>query len=956
MTVSTTRAYRVAVAVTFGLIGFGVNFLDIEFMEGATFKISILAGLFFPLVIALAWGWRYGLLSALAGGCQTMWWLWSGDGWGVLYSVPVFTLWIVWHGWWAERRVEGHPWYASLFAVEVPFRIVIELGFLVVFRWLVSLNPPPWDSALSWDQVSSAWLQTVAIKHVVAAYILLTVAYVTLSLGVVRRFFGLPPRTAQRETTAIYAGAALFGVLLWTLDALVQYFAFPREGQTFWGIAVHEAGANDVFMRFFYIAVSMLAGIVLARLNRSRVELQELLYHRNRILAAIRNVNQLIVSEKNSLRLLDEACRLLVENQGYYNAWIVLMEDGRPVEPFFHAGFNGGFAPMAERLRAGKIPICAQAALSSDAVQVKDDPPAQCTDCPLSSSYAGHAGLILRIEHTGRVFGWMSLSCPGKFARSAEEHDLLTEVVGDIGFALHAIEARETLAQQEIRFQELADSLQQVVYEIDLDGRFTYVNTRASEMFGYTQQDFDAGLNVFQMFIPEDRDRVSLNIARLMAGEKLGGVDYTALKKDQSAFPVMIYSTRILRDGEAAGLRGLLVDVTDQKRAEETRRKLELQLLQAQKMESVGRLAGGVAHDFNNMLGVIMGNAELALNRSSPDDKLRANLKEILDAAQRSTDITRQLLAFGRRQTIDPKEIDLSETVESMLKMLRRLIGEDINLVWRPGPGRMPVLMDPSQLDQILANLCVNARDAIDSVGNLIIETSYVHFDEEYCADHAGCMPGEFIKLAVSDDGCGMDKKTLDNIFEPFFTTKGVGEGTGLGLSTVYGIVKQNDGFIDVHSEPEKGTTFRIYLPPCAGNDIGMKSQEMIEIPAGQGEIVLIVEDETAILKLAQKILENLGYTVLAASTSGKAKILAEEYADRIHLLITDVIMPEMNGRELAESLKANHPTIKVLFMSGYTTDVIAHQGVLEAGINFIQKPFTTRDLAEKVREALNRD
>jgi len=240
------------------------------------------------------------------------------------------------------------------------------------------LNPPPWNPEISWDHVSSAWLQTVAIKHVVTAYILLTAAYVALSLGAVRRFFGLPLRPAQRDTTAICAGAALFGLLLWMLDALVHYVAFPHEGQTFWGIAVHGASSHEVFMRFVYIAVAVLAGVVLARLNRRRAELQEILDHRNRILAAIRNVNQLIVREKNPIRLLDEACRLLVENQGYYNVWIVLMEDGRPREPFFHTGFNGGFEPMDERLRAGEIPICAQAALSSDDVQVRDDPPAQC--------------------------------------------------------------------------------------------------------------------------------------------------------------------------------------------------------------------------------------------------------------------------------------------------------------------------------------------------------------------------------------------------------------------------------------------------------------------------------------------------------------------------------------------------------------------------------------------------
>jgi two-component system sensor histidine kinase EvgS len=458
------------------------------------------------------------------------------------------------------------------------------------------------------------------------------------------------------------------------------------------------------------------------------------------------------------------------------------------------------------------------------------------------------------------------------------------------------------------------------------------------------------------MLIPEDRDRVSMNIARVMAGEKFVGSEYTALRKDQSPLPVVIYSTRILRDSQAVGLRGLVVDVTDQKREEETRRKLEFQLLQAQKMESVGRLAGGVAHDFNNMLGVIIGNAELALNRTLPDDQMQADLKEILDAARRSTGITRQLLAFARQQTIDPKEIELNETVEGMLKMLRRLIGEDINLSWQPGSGRMPVFMDPSQLDQILANLLVNARDAIGGVGKITIESDRVRFDEEYCANHAEFILGEFIMLAVTDDGCGMDKETLNNIFEPFFTTKGVGKGTGLGLSTVYGIVKQNQGFINIYSEPGKGTTFRTYIPRYVGGGGLIEEQVVLEIPMSQGETVLIVEDEGSILKLVQRILETLGYTVLAASTPGKAEALAEKHSGHIHLLITDVVMPEMNGRALAESLKAHYPTLKILFMSGYTADVIAHRGILESGVNLLQKPFSRHDLAVKVREALNRD
>jgi len=292
--------------------------------------------------------------------------------------------------------------------------------------------------------------------------------------------------------------------------------------------------------------------------------------------------------------------------------------------------------------------------------------------------------------------------------------------------------------------------------------------------------------------------------------------------------------------------------------------------------------------------------------------------------------------------------------VEGMLKMLRRLIGEDINLAWLPEAGLWPVKMDPSQIDQIMANLCVNARDAITGVGKVTIETDKVALDEAYCADHAGFVPGEFVRLAVSDDGCGMDREICEKIFEPFYTTKGVGQGTGLGLATVYGIVKQNNGFINVYSEPEKGTTFKVYLPRHAGQFEEIATQSRAQIPAGRGETVLIAEDEQAIIKMAKQQLERLGYQVLAANSPKEAMRLAREYAGVIHLLVTDVVMPEMNGRELAHRLHELYPDIKIIFMSGYTANVIAHRGVLEEGVNFIQKPLSRKDLAFKVRAVLD--
>jgi CheY-like chemotaxis protein len=355
----------------------------------------------------------------------------------------------------------------------------------------------------------------------------------------------------------------------------------------------------------------------------------------------------------------------------------------------------------------------------------------------------------------------------------------------------------------------------------------------------------------------------------------------------------------------------------------------------------------------HNMLGVIIGHTEIAIDLVDPAEPLHASLAEILKAAQRSADLTRQLLTFARKQTVLPKVLDLNKTMEGMLTMLRRLIGEDIALNWQPGTNLWPVKVDPSQVDQILANLCINARHAIKGVGNLSIETGNCTIDEAYCTNHPGTKPGEYVLLSVSDNGCGMDKETLAHIFEPFFTTKGVGEGTGLGLATVDGIVHQNNGFINAYSEQGQGTTFTIYLPRHVEQNEQTLPKGITETALGGQETILLVEDEPAILKMTTMMLESLGYTVLAANKPVDALRLAREHTGEIRLLITDVVMPEMNGRDLVENLLNLYPELKILFMSGYTADIIAHNGILDERANFIQKPFSTNDLALKVREVL---
>ena len=536
-----------------------------------------------------------------------------------------------------------------------------------------------------------------------------------------------------------------------------------------------------------------------------------------------------------------------------------------------------------------------------------------------------------------------------------EEADVLqlTLLMDAVWKSVDIQKGEEALRNSEQKYRSLVDNATEAILVAQND-RFQFVNRYfIGLMNGYTEEELTS-IPFTDLIHPDDRALVHGNYRRRTeGGEVPKRYSFRVLPRDGTVKWVEVNSVLIEWRGKPATLN-FLVDVTENRRTEEERGRLQAQLLQAQKMESVGRLAGGVAHDFNNMLSVILGHAEMALDLVEPDQALHADLLEIRKAATRSTDLTRQLLAFARKQIVAPKTLDLNETVESMLKMLKRLIGEDIDLAWKPCALACPVLMDPSQIDQILANLCINARDAIAGVGRIVMETDSMSFDEAYCADHDDYVPGRYVMLAVSDDGCGMDKETLDKLFEPFFTTKELGKGTGLGLATVYGIVKQNNGFLNVYSEPRRGTTFRIYLP-WHGAEAGpvRKEPQAERIPRGR-ETVLVVEDEPANLRMTAKMLESLGYTVLTAADPETAGAKAKKHAGAMRLLLTDVIMPRMNGRDLAQNLVGLHPDLKLLFMSGYTADVIAHRGILDEGMHFIQKPFSIHELASKVREALD--
>ncbi|ABW68503.1 PAS domain S-box protein [Desulfosudis oleivorans] len=521
-------------------------------------------------------------------------------------------------------------------------------------------------------------------------------------------------------------------------------------------------------------------------------------------------------------------------------------------------------------------------------------------------------------------------------------------------------QAEEALKQSEARFRSLFKMAPVPLAAISLNGEILDVNDRLTEVVGYTMDDAPTMDHWWRLAYPDPDYR-----KRLMAGWQ-DTIDRAA----KSATPVTMGEIRVTcKNGiERTMIIGanrieesLLIsffDITARKKAEAEREKLQEQLLQAQKLEAVGVLAGGVAHDFNNMLGAIIGFAELAIEATDSDSPQYKYLENILQAARHSADLTGQLLAFARKQTIVPTVLDLNASVEGLLKILSRLMGENIELAWQPGPGHCTVRLDPSQLNQVVTNLCINARDAIVDVGNITLETDTLFFDQDYCDTHAEFTPGEYVMLAVSDNGVGMDRQTMDHVFDPFFTTKKQGKGTGLGLATVYGIVKQNNGFISVYSEPGNGSTFRVYFPRHRAEEEEEPDRpESAEEPftTGRKETILIVEDDPVLLEMGTIMVQRLGYSVMAAATPQEALEMVDTHGTAIDLMITDVVMPEMNGKYLADQIQEICPEIRLIFMSGYTANVIVHQGVLEEGIDFIQKPFSLQNLAAKIREVLKR-
>jgi len=514
----------------------------------------------------------------------------------------------------------------------------------------------------------------------------------------------------------------------------------------------------------------------------------------------------------------------------------------------------------------------------------------------------------------------------------------------------------EALRESEERYRALVETSPDAIILMDLNLNIVMGNRPALILYGYEDLQEVIGQSAFDFIAPEDRPRAIEDTRKMLEAGSIETREYTLLRKGGVPFPAEVRASLVL-DVEKKPLAFICVsrDITDRKHAEEEKLALVDQLRQSQKMEAVGRLAGGVAHDFNNILTVIKGYSQFSLAEIKEEDPLRENIEEIKKSADRAADLTRQLLAFSRRQIMEMKVLDLNDLFRNLDKMLHRFIGEDIELVTILGENLGRVKADTGQIEQVIMNLAVNARDAMPKGGKLTIETANVGLDGAYARAHVAVKPGPYVMLAVSDTGVGMTPEVKERVFEPFFTTKDKGKGTGLGLSTVYGIVKQSGGNIWVYSEPGKGTTFKIYLPRVDEPLEGLKGEvEKEGLPQGS-EAILIVEDDEDVRKFAARVLERQGYTVLVASEGSDALPLCGEYKKPIHMVLCDVVMPGLGGRELTDHLISLHPEMKVLYMSGYTENAIVHHGILIEGMNYIQKPFAVDGLVRKVREVLDK-
>ncbi len=703
------------------------------------------------------------------------------------------------------------------------------------------------------------------------------------------------------------------GLLLWILDAAIDHYFFITHDGSFFNELVFSITRHKFYFRSVILIIFLAFGLIVSRMFTHMKKSGERIVQLNSVLRAVQTSARIgsfeMYPNKGSIIASEETRSILgIENANI--TFPVFMEKILPE-------FKGLFASHIESLISGSRDVNFQFRLKNDACSKIID---------------------VNLE-----------------ARFDPERDVIFAIIQDIS---NLNQAQEDLRISEERYRLLAENTLDVIWLMDLDLKFLYVNPAIKNIFDYSPQEF-IGTHLQDHCSSVEFERIQDIITKLMnnlENNKGAIFETNLLNRTGKPVPVEVHG-KILTDENSVpiALQGVTRDISAHLDAQREKEHIQKQLNQSQKMEAVGRLAGGVAHDFNNMLNVISGYTSLALMKLDPQDPLFQDLSEIDKAAQRSAELTKQLLTFSRKQAVQPKVINLNQVIANEMKLLERIIGENIRISFQPGRNLWEAKLDQVQITQVLSNLAVNSRDAIVGNGVITISTKNMVQDADnstWC-EASNTNPGQFVLISFSDSGCGMSQETSEKIFEPFFTTKEKGKGTGLGLSMVYSIVKQNSGMINVESEPGEGTRFNIFFPRFAGV-VSPESDTPAE-PLGDtgNKTILIVEDQEQVLAVTEKILSLQGYTILKATSPGLGCKIAAEFEAPIDLLLTDVIMPEMNGRELQACIKKYHKEIKTLFMSGYSSDVISEHGVLFSDINFLQKPFSMDSLSRSVRDIL---
>ncbi|HQA83174.1 MAG TPA: PAS domain S-box protein [Syntrophales bacterium] len=663
-----------------------------------------------------------------------------------------------------------------------------------------------------------------------------------------------------------------------------------------------------------------------------------------RALRAIRNVNQLIIKERDPGKLIQRACETVVETRGYTGACIMPFARSEESLACADSGTNNTFEKLIQQLKNDRPPAWVHEFASGKEILTLDDRLIPFTGDEATPHDGDQGVLAARLEHHGEIYGILLAYLPVMVMNDDEEQSLFLEMAGDIAFALHNMESEKQRRESEERFRTLFEGASEGILVADDEAkRFMYANPAICDMLGYPAEELTT-LGIEDIHPKEELEKVLAELEKHTAGRSALPEPIRCIRKDGRTLLADITSSPMVM-GHRKCVIGFFRDVTKKIQLEE-------QFRQSQRLEAVGQLAGGIAHDFNNLLTIIMGNCDLMKDAIKEDDPILENLVQIRAGGEKAASLTRQLLAYGRKQALRPVVFSINESVINLEKMLRRLIGENIQLTTALTGDLDCTKADPGQIEQIIMNLAVNSRDAMPEGGRLLIETRNVVLDDEYAEHHIGVTPGNYVMLAITDTGHGMDEETRAHIFEPFFTTKEMARGTGLGLSTVYGIVKQSGGGIWIYSEPEKGTTFKIYFPSVDGPAQTVVKSERKALWGG--ETVLAVEDDPAVRQLLERQLKKLGYAPTVVANGDEAIRAVREEGLKPDLLITDMIMPGMTGIVVAHHLREALPGLKVLYMSGYSPETMGMDEIFSRGTSFIQKPFNIDELSEKIREIVD--